>query len=209
MPEDPQIKLTRLAVALSLLGLSACAVTHDVVEAGPDGAACINPGSVVKRQYWEEGFTRYETAAVVSFSVPDYTSQYARVSYTIYLPDPVMAAVRSYAAAHPAAVTPGPGGLMKVDGWYDPKRSSLRHPVLASEPGTGWFLVDPQLLSPKGEGSFYLECRAADGGQCIRHTTVAGRSVEIAMTAADQLHWADADGALRTAVESVMAPCIP
>ena len=191
-------------------GLCACTVTHDVVEEGPDGGACIAPDSIVKRQYWEESFTRYETSAVVTFSVPGYTSGYARVSYIIYLPDAVEAALRSYAEAHPSAVTPGPGGLKKVDGWYDPKRSTLRHPVLVSAPKKGWFLVEPGLLDPKGEGKFFLECSAEYGGaQCVRHTTVAGRSVEIAVTDADQLHWADTDGALRTALQSVMAPCIP
>ncbi len=209
MPEDPQIRPFRIAALLLTLGLSACASTHDVVETGPDGNACIDPGSIVKREYSQQGFARYETAAVVSFSVVGYTSQYARVSYLIYVPDAVMTALRDYAAAHPQAVTPGPGGLEKVDGWYDPKRYSLRHPVLVSAPDKGWFLAEPALLAPKGEGKFFLECRAADGGQCIRHVVVANRSVEIAMTAADQLHWADADGALRTGVQSVMAPCIP
>ena len=180
-----------------------------MVEEGPDGGTCIDSASVVKRQYWEESRTRYETSAVVRFSVPGYTSEFARVSYIIYLPDAVETALRSYAEAHLNAVTPGPGGLKKVDGWYDPKRSTLRHPVLKSSPGKGWFLVEPDLLDPKGEGTFFLECQAADGGTCVRHTTVAGRSVEIAMSDADQLHWADADGALRTAVQSVMAPCIP
>ena len=180
-----------------------------MVELGPDGNSCIDPGSIEKREYSQVGLARYETAAVVSFSVEGYTSQYARVSYLIYVPDAVMTALRDYAAAHPKAVTPGPGGLEKVDGWYDPKRSSLRHPVLVSAPGKGWFLVEPALLDPKGEGKFFLECKATDGGTCVRHATVANRSVEIAMTADDQLHWADADGALRTAVQSVMAPCIP
>ena len=179
------------------------------MELGPDGNSCIDPGSIEKREYSQEGLTRYETAAVVSFSVEGYTSQYARVSYLIYVPDAVMTALRDYAATHPKAVTPTPGGLEKVDAWYDPKRSSLRHPVLVSAPAKGWFLAEPALLDPKGEGRFFLECRAADGGQCIRHVVVANRSVEIAMTADDQLHWADADGALRTGVQSVMAPCIP
>ena len=153
---------------LLALGLTACVTTHDGVEAGPDGAHCMDPASIVKRQYWEAGLTRYETSAVVSFSVPGYTSQYARVSYLIYLPDAVEAAVRDYAAAHPGAVSPGPGGLEKVDGWYDPKRSTLRHPVLVSAPDMGWFLADPRLLDPKGEGTFFLECDAAQGGsQCI------------------------------------------
>jgi hypothetical protein len=191
------------------LCLSACTLTHDVVETGPDGSACIDPSNVVKRAYWEEGLARYETSTVVSFSVSGYTSQYARVSYEIYLPDAVMVALRDYATAHPQAVSPAPGGLEKVDGWYDPKRSSLRHPVLEHAPSHGWFLAEPGLLAPKGEGSFFLECQAKDGGTCVRHTMVADRSVEIAMTADDQLHWADADGALRTAVQSVMAPCIP
>jgi hypothetical protein len=196
-------------VLLLASGLTACTVTHDVVEEGPDGSNCIDPGNIVKRGYWSEGLTRYETYTVVSFSVPGYTSEYARVSYEIYLPDAVTVALRDYAAARPQAVSPAPGGLEKVDGWYDPKRSTLRHPLLVHAPGKGSFLVEPGVLSPKGEGAFFLECRATDGGTCIRHTTVAGRSVEIAMTADDQLHWSDADGALRTAVQSVMAPCIP
>ena len=195
--------------ALLALCLASCASTQDVVELGPDGTSCIDPGSIVKREYSQVGLTRYETAAVVSFSVDGYTSQYARVSYLIYVPDAMMAALRDYAAAHPKAVTQVPGGLEKVDGWYDPKRSSLRHPVLVSAPDKGWFLAEPALLAPKGEGKFFLECRATDGGQCIRHVVVANRSVEIAMTADDQLRWADADGALRTGVQSVMAPCIP
>lgn len=210
MPQDAQVGLLRLlASALLALCLASCASTQDVVETGPDGKSCIDPGSIVKREYSQVEHTRYETATVVSFSVEGYTSQYARVSYLIYVPDAVMTALRDYAAAHPQAVTPGPGGLEKVDGWYDRKRSSLRHPVLVSAPGKGRFLAEPAVLDPKGEGKFFLECRAADGGQCIRHVVVADRSVEIAMTPADQLRWADADGALRTGVQSVMAPCIP
>ena len=64
-------------------------------------------------------------------------------------------------------------------------------------------------LDPKGEGGFFLECKAQDGGQCIRHYIVADRSVEVAMSEADQEHWTDADSALRTALQSLLAPCIP
>ena len=197
-------------MTLLTLGLTACVTTHDVVETGPDGNACIDPGSIVHRQYFEESHTRYETSADLAFSLPGYTSDEARVSYIIYLPDHVAAAVRDYAAAHPKAVTQAAGGLEKVDGWYDPARSSLRHPVLMAAPDRGWFLVEPRLLQAGGDNAFFVECKAgAPGGVCLRHLKVADRSVEIAMTPEDLQHWADADVALRTALQSLLAPCIP
>ncbi|HEV7164945.1 MAG TPA: hypothetical protein VGO35_06105 [Gammaproteobacteria bacterium] len=180
------------------------------MEAGPYGTACIDPASIVHRDYWEESLTRYETSATLSFSVPGYSSDTARVSYILYLTDPVMVVLRDYAAAHPDSVTPAVGGLEKVAAWYDPTRSTLRHPVLTRGHTRGWFLAEPGLLDAKGEGSFFLECRAgADGSECIRHLSVSGRSVEVIMSDADLQHWSQADAALHTALQSVLAPCIP
>ncbi len=210
LPQIPQVRPFRLATLLAALCLSACVTSHDVVETGPYGTACIDPASIVHRDYWEASLTRYEVAAEMSFSVPGYASDTARVSYTLYLADHVAAAVRDYAAAHPGAVTSTVGGLRKVDAWYDPARTSLRHPVLVSAPRQGWFLVEPRLLAAGGDTGFLLECRAGVGAaECIRHIKVADRSVEIIMDAADMQHWADADMALRTALQSLLAPCIP
>ena len=210
LPQIPQVRLSRLATLLSALCLSACVTTHDVVETGPYGTACIDPASIVHREYWEASLNRYEVSAEMSFSVPGYASHAARVSYTLYLADHVAAAVRDYAAAHPGAVTPAVGGLKKVDGWYDPARTSLRHPVLVSAPKQGWFLVEPRLLAAGDDAGFLLECRAGAGtAECIRHIKVADRNVEISMDAADMQHWAEADMALRTALQSLLAPCIP
>ena len=181
-----------------------------MVETGPYGTPCIDPASVVHRQYWEANLTRYEVSTTLSFSPSDYPPHAARISYTLYLADQVTAALRDYAAAHPGAVTPAAGGLRKVDGWYDPGRSTLRHPVLVSSPRQGWFLAEPRLLDAGGDGKFFLECRAgAEGAECVRHLSLANRSVEIIMTDADLQHWAEADSTLRTALQSVLAPCIP
>ena len=55
-----------------------------------------------------------------------------------------------------------------------------------------------------------LECRAgAEGAECVRHLSLTNRSVEIIMDDADLQHWAEADSTLRTALQSVLAPCIP
>ena len=201
----------RLVGAASLaLCLTACVTTHDGVEAGPGGGACIDPGSIIHRDYWEESLTRYETDVTMSFSVPGYSSDTARVSYMLYLADPITAAIRDYAVAHPDAVTPATGGLEKVDAWYDSGRSTLRHPVLTRGHAKGWFLAEPGLLDAKGEGKFFLECRMRAGGsQCIRHFSVSDRSVEVIMADGDLEHWSQADSALRTALQSLLGACIP
>lgn len=210
LPQDAQVRLSRVAAALTALCLSACVTTHDVVETGPDGASCIDPASIVHRQYWQASLTRYEVSATLSFSPAEYPPHAARVSYTLYLADHVAAALRVYAAAHADAVQPGPGGLLKVQGWYDPARTSLRHPVLTRSDGRHWFLAEPRLLNTGEDGAFFLECRAGtDGAECVRHLKLADRSVEIIMTDADLAHWAEADATLRTALQSVLAPCIP
>ena len=178
------------------------------METDPQGNACIDSGSLSKRQYSREGLSRNETSAVLAFSLPGYTSDEARLSFTPYLDAPVAAALKDYAVAHPHAVTPAAGGLKKIDAWIDPVRSTPQNPVLAPAPQSGWYLVEPQLLE-KGSG-FFVECPAkVNGAACIRHQKIVGRSVEIAVTDTDLRHWADADVALRIAVQSLLAPCIP
>ncbi|HLW73660.1 MAG TPA: hypothetical protein VKT74_01175 [Gammaproteobacteria bacterium] len=180
-----------------------------MLETGPDGNPCIDPILISHRQYSQEGFTRTETSVKLSFSVPGYTSDEARLSNAPYLADPMAKALRDYAEAHPRAVTPAVGGLKKVDGWPDPARSTLQHPVLVSAHDQGWFLVEPHLLD-SGDGGFFVECPArANGAECIRHRSMAGLSVEIGMTESDLQHWADADAALRTELLSLLSACMP
>ena len=191
-----------------MLGLIAC--THDLVETGPDGNPCLDAGSLSHRQYSRQGLSRTETSVKLSFSQAGYTSDEARLSLTPYLLDPVAEALRKYAAAHPTAVTPAEGGLKKVNAWVDAARSTPQQPVLAPAPDQGWFLVEPHLLDKGAEGGFFVECPAqANGAECIRHHNIAGRGVEIGITEADLQHWADSDKALRTAVQSLLAPCMP
>ena len=180
-----------------------------MLETGPDGNPCIDPGLISHRQYSQGGFSRTETSAKLSFEIPGYTSDEARLSNVPYLVDPMAQALRDYAKAHPRAVTPAVGGLKKVDGWPDPARSTPDHPVLVSAPGQGWYLAEPHLLD-SGEGGFFVECPAqTHGAECIRHRRVAGLSVEIGMTEADLRHWADADVALRTELLSLLSSCMP
>lgn len=199
----------RIAALLLTLCLAACA--NNALEYGQDGGQCIDSDTLSHRQYSREGLlTRTETSVKLSFSLPGYTSHEARLSFTSYLSDPVAAALRKYAAAHRAAVSPGTGGLEKVDAWIDPARSTPEQPVLVSAPGQGWFLVDPPLLDKDAEGGFFVECPAsARGAECIRHHSIAGRTVEIGMTDVDLQHWADSDKAIRTALQSLLAPCMP
>jgi len=191
-----------------LLALAACA--HDVVELGPDGNPCIDSDTISHRQYTQAFLSRTETSAKLSFSLSGYTSHEARLSFNPYLVDPVTAALQAYAQAHPRAVTSTEGGLKKVNAWPDSAHSTPQQPVLVSAPEQGWFLVDPHLLEKGSEGGFYVECPAsANGAECIRHHNIAGRSVEIGMTDTDLQHWADSDAALRTALQSLLAPCMP
>ena len=204
----PQL-LSRIATVLLMLCLAACA--DNALEYGQDGGQCVDPGSLSHRQYSREGLlTRTETSVKLSFSLPGYSSHEARLSFIPYLSDPIAAALRKYAAAHPAVVTPGTGGLEKVDAWIDPARSTTEQPLLVSAPQQGWFLVEPQLLDKDAEGGFFVECPAsAHGDECIRHHNIAGRTVEIGMTDVDLQHWAEADKAIRTALQSLLAPCMP
>ncbi|MGE5624579.1 MAG: hypothetical protein ACM3ZT_03420 [Bacillota bacterium] len=205
----PSNRLRWIATSLLTLFLAACA-TNNLVETGPDGNPCVDPDSISKRQYSQEGFTHTETSAVLSFEVAGYTSDEARLSFNPYLSDPVAAALREYAKAHPKAVTHSVGGLEKIDAWTDPARSTPQQPVLVHAPDQGWYLVEPHLLQKDAEGGFFVECPAkVKGAKCIRHRNMAGRSVEIAMTDTDLQHWADADVALRTALLSVLSPCMP
>lgn len=205
----PLFPLPRIIAVLLTLCLAGCA--NNALEYGQDGSQCIDPGTLSHRQYSREGLlTRTETSVKLSFSLPGYTSHEARLSFTPYLFDPVTAALRDYAAAHPAAVTPAEGGLKKVNAWIDPLRSTVQQPVLVSAPDQGWFLVEPGVLEQGSEGRFFVECPAAvHGAECIRHHNIAGRTVEIGMTDEDLRHWADADKALRTALQSLLAPCMP
>ena len=200
--------MKRIAAILLALGLAACA-TNDL-ETGPDGKPCIDPDSLSHRQYSGGIFSHTETSVKLSFSQAGYTSDEARLSLTPYLLDPVAEALRKYAAVHPKAVTPAEGGLKKVNVWVDTARSTPQQPVLAPAPDQGWFLVEPNLLEKGAVGGFFVECPAqANGAECIRHHNIAGRDVEIGMTEADLQHWADSDKALRTAVQSLLAPCMP
>lgn len=200
---------SRIATLLLTLCLAACA--NNALEYGQDGGQCIDSNSLSHRIYTREGLlTRTETSVKLSFALPGYTSHEARLSFTPYLSDPIAAALRKYAAAHRAAVTQGTGGLEKVNAWIDPVHSTLDQPVLVFAPAQGWFLVEPPLLDKDAEGGFYVECPAsAHGEECIRHHSIAGRTVEIGMTDADLQHWADSDKAIRTALQSLLAPCMP
>lgn len=146
----------------------------------------------------------------LSFSLTGYTSHEARLSLNPYFSDPVVVALRDYAAAHPKAVKRSAGGLERVDAWYDTALSTPRYPVLASARDQGWFLVEPSLLKADGGvDGFFVECPArAGGGECIRHHEIADRSVEVAMTDVDLQHWAESDVALRIALQSILAPCM-
>jgi hypothetical protein len=201
--------LLRIATVLLTLCLAACA--DNAVEYGQDGSQCVDPGALSHRQYSREGLlTRTETSVKLSFSLPGHTSHEARLSFTPYLSDPIAAALRKYAADHPAAVTPATGGLEKVNAWVDPVHSTKEQPVVVFAPQQGWFLVEPPLLDKEAEGGFFVECPAsAHGAECIRHHNIAGRTVEIGMTDDDLQHWADADKAVRTALQSLLAPCMP
>lgn len=201
--------LPRIATVLLTLCLAACA--NNALEYGQDGSQCIDSGTLSHQQYSRSGLlSRTETSVKLSFSLPGYSSHEARLSFTSYLSDPVAAALRKYAAAHRVAVSPGTGGLEKVSAWIDPARSTPEQPVLESAPEQGWFLVEPPLLDKDAEGGFFVECPAsAHGAECIRHHNIAGRTVEIGMTADDLQHWADSDKAIRTALQSLLAPCMP
>ena len=181
-----------------------------MLETGPDGNPCIDPVLISHRQYSTQGFTRTEASAKLSFSVPGYTSDEARLSNVPYLADPMAAALRDYAQMHPKAVMPSIGGLEKVEAWPDPARSTPEHPLLVPAPDQGWFLAEPSLLKKGGEGGFFVECPAsANGAECIRHRRMAGMSVEIGITDTDLRHWADTDAALRTALLSLLSACMP
>lgn len=199
----------RTATLLLTLCLAACA--NNALEYGQDGSQCIDPATLSHQQYSRAGLlSRTETSVKLSFSLPGYTSHEARLSFTPYLSDPIAAALRKYAAAHRGAVSPGTGGLEKVDAWIDPARSTTEQPVLVSAPEQGWFLVEPPLLDKDAEGGFFVECPAsAHGAECIRHHNIAGRTVEIGITDDDLQHWADSDKAIRTALQSLLAPCMP
>jgi len=199
----------RIATLLLMLCLAACA--NNALEYGQDGGQCIDSDSLSHRIYTRDGLlSRTETSVKLSFSLPGYTSHEARLSFTPYLSDPIAAALRKYAAVHRAAVTPGAGGLEKVNAWIDPTHSTPDQPVLVSASGQGWFLVEPPLLDKDAGGGFFVECPAsAHGDECIRHHNIAGRTVEIGMTDVDLQHWADSDKAIRTALQSLLAPCMP
>ncbi len=200
--------LRRISAPLFALCLTACA--HDVLETGSDGNRCIDPSLISHRQYSQAIFSRTETSAKVSFSVTGYTSHEARLSNSPYLDDPVTEALREYAASHPKAVSSSVGGLKKVDAWIDPTHSTPQQPVLMSAPDQGWFLVEPLALQKDAKGGFFVECPAtAHGEECVRHRRMAGMSVEIGITREDLQHWAEADTALRTALFSLLSPCMP
>ena len=205
----PSPLLPRIATVSLMLCLAACA--DNALEYGQDGGQCVDPSSLSHRQYSRTGLlSRTETSVKLTFSLPGYTSHEARLSFTPYLSDPIAAALRRYAAAHPVAVTPASGGLEKVNAWIDSARSTTEQPVLVSSPEQGWFLVEPPLLNKDAAGGFFVECPAsAHGAECIRHHDIAGRTVEIGMTDEDLQHWTDADKAIRTALQSLLAPCMP